>query len=52
LPDHCCDCADPIGAVTSVEANNAIHSGSDNKRGVDAVGDRLRLWLDAAGDLL
>jgi len=26
-----------------------IDSGSYNKRGVDAVGDRLRVWLDAAG---
>jgi len=26
-----------------------IDSGSYNKRGVDAVGDRLRAWLDAAG---
>ena len=26
-----------------------INSGSYNKRGVDAVGDRLRVWLDAAG---
>jgi glutamate carboxypeptidase len=26
-----------------------IDSGSYNKRGVDAVGDRLRTWLDAAG---
>ena len=26
-----------------------IDSGSYNKRGVDAVGDRLRAWLEAAG---
>ena len=26
-----------------------IDSGSYNKRGVDAVGDRLRIWLEAAG---
>ena len=26
-----------------------IDSGSYNKRGVDAVGDRLRVWLDAVG---
>ena len=26
-----------------------INSGSYNKRGVDAVGDRLRAWLEAAG---
>ena len=26
-----------------------IDSGSYNKRGVDAVGDRLRTWLEAAG---
>src|ERR1700760_3443390 len=26
-----------------------IDSGSYNKRGADAVGDRLRTWLDAAG---
>src|SRR5438876_10889376 len=26
-----------------------IDSGSCNKRGVDAVGDRLRAWLEAAG---
>src|ERR1700738_5294166 len=26
-----------------------IDSGSYNKRGVDAVGDQLRVWLDAAG---
>ena len=27
----------------------SIDSGSYNKRGVDAVGDRLRVWLEAAG---
>jgi len=26
-----------------------IDSGSYNKRGVDAVGERLRAWLEAAG---
>jgi glutamate carboxypeptidase len=35
--------------VTLLAELVSIDSGSYNKRGVDAVGDRLRAWLEAAG---